>query len=69
MGNEKRACVLFGFSCVSRIPEMRAPSVMVVPAGMSHAVQGDVANTVMQLVGVGPFDVTWVNPSPHQQRR
>ena len=42
---------------------------MLVPADISHAVQTTFDNTVLQIIGVGPFDVTWEKPTAGQPPR
>lgn len=49
--------------------DMKAPAIMLVPREMPHVMDVGSSGAVVQIVGVGPFDVEWLNPSPAQPRR
>lgn len=51
------------------LQQMKAPSVMLVPKEAPHVMQVDPSGAVVQIVGVGPFDVTWHTPETATPRR
>jgi quercetin dioxygenase-like cupin family protein len=49
--------------------DLKAPAVMLVPPEMPHVLDAGESGAVVQIVGVGPFDVEWLNPGSPQPRK